>query len=60
MDSGYVNMDIDIVRTNEEIERVYDRSYETHYSGMTYEEGLRAMYDWLIGEQDYPPVDFKD
>lgn len=57
MADGYINMFIDIVRTNEEIEAVYNRSYETNYRGMTYEEGVRAMYEWLTGEREDPPFD---
>lgn len=57
MADGYINMFIDIVRTDEEIEAVYNRSYETNYRGMTYEEGVRAMYEWLTGEREDPPFD---
>lgn len=57
MADGYINMLIDIVRTDEEIEAVYNRSYETNYHGMTYEEGVRAMYEWLTGEREDPPFD---
>ena len=49
-----------IVRTDQEIERVINWTMEadqngSHYSGMTYEQGVRAMYDWLIGDEDEPP-----
>lgn len=53
----YENMFITIVRSNEEIEKVYNKSYETNYRGMTYEQGIRNMYEWLIGDTDDPPVD---
>lgn len=56
--ADYSNPFIDIVRTNEEINKVYDRSYETNYHGMTYEQGVRAMYEWLVGGRDDAPVEF--
>ena len=27
----------------------------SHYPGMTYEQGIRAVLDWLAGESDNPP-----
>jgi len=57
MADQYINPFLDIVRTDEEIEAVISKSFSTNYFGMTYEEGLRKMYEWLIGETDDPPVD---
>lgn len=49
-----------IVRSDEEIEKVLDWCHEarregSHYSGQTYEQGLRDMYAWLIGDSDDDP-----
>ena len=49
-----------IVRTQKEIDRVMDWATEgemnkSHFIGMKYEEGIIAMFNWLIGEEDSAP-----
>lgn len=54
-------MELEIVRTEEEVEKLMDDCIENRtngkhrYAGMTYEEGIRAGIEWLTGEtEDYP------
>lgn len=54
-------MNMIIIRTNEEINSVLAACNEniesgSKYSGMSYEEGIKAMYDWLIGNTDEYPI----
>ena len=49
-----------IIRTEEEIDEVLNFVAEgedcgTHYPAASYEQGIRAMYEWLIGDTDCPP-----
>lgn len=49
-----------IVRTQEEIDRVLNwvaqaEDEGSHYGGMSYEQGIRDMHDWLVGESDCAP-----
>lgn len=49
-----------IVRTEDEINQILNWACEgkddgSHYPGMSYEDGLVAMYDWLIGQIDERP-----
>jgi hypothetical protein len=51
-----------IIRTEEEIDRLESWAAEgqdngTHYSGMSYEDGIRATLDWLLGQRDESPAD---
>ena len=51
-----------IVRTQEEINEVMQWAEDaldqgTHYAGMSYEEGITAMYNWLMGDNDDRPDD---
>jgi hypothetical protein len=51
-----------IVRTDEEIERLEQwamegMSYGTHYSGMSYEEGIKETLDYLFGRRNFSPAD---
>lgn len=54
-------MDAKIVRTEEEINKLLqwarelDSGHQSHYRGMTYEQGIIAMYEWLIGDSDDSP-----
>lgn len=54
---------MNVVRTKEEIERVLEecdrlnKSGESRMYGMTYEQGVSAMYEWLIGDTDISPLD---
>lgn len=49
-----------IVRTEEEIQEVIHDAYlwksTGRWRGMTFEEGLDTMYEWLTGESDDRPV----
>lgn len=51
----------EIVRTQEEIDEILDWCTEaveedkTHYFGQSYEDGVQAMYDWLVGNTDDKP-----
>jgi hypothetical protein len=49
-----------IVRTQKEIDRVLNWVAEgeekgSHFSGMSYESGIRAGIEWLLGETDERP-----
>ncbi len=50
-----------IVRTESEINKQLDLAYKTQlnsvYHNMTYEQGMIAMYEWLIGDTDDLPMD---
>lgn len=55
-------MEDEIVRTQQEIDEVIDKANEgldngSAYPGMNYEEGVKAMYDWLVGNIDETPFD---
>jgi hypothetical protein len=50
------------VRSDEEIEDLASRAAERTHQGtkwpaMTYEEGVRAALDWLMGDVDEDPLD---
>ena len=48
----------EIIRTQEEIDAVLEKCYgPTHYTGMTYEDGIRYMYDWLTDSEADNPFD---
>lgn len=49
-----------IVRTEAEVKRVVDWAMEgiqqgTRYAGMSYEQGIQDMCDWLTGHSDHAP-----
>lgn len=49
-----------IIRTTDEIDRVMDWVSEgedrgTHFNGESYENGIRAMYEWLVGITNTAP-----
>jgi hypothetical protein len=54
-----------IVRTDEDIEHLevwaertsFKTPGETHYPGMTYEDGVRQALDWLFGRKEDSPAD---
>jgi alpha/beta superfamily hydrolase len=53
---------VNILRTEEEIDRLEawaaeGQSNGTHYSGMSYEDGIRETLDWLLGRRDTSPAD---
>jgi hypothetical protein len=53
---------MEIVRSEEEIDRLEIWAAEgqnngTHYSGMSYEDGIRETLDWLFGRRDTSPAD---
>jgi hypothetical protein len=49
--------------TEENIFMVLDKAIEsqtndrTRYSGMTYQEGIIAALDWVLGRRDDPPLE---
>jgi hypothetical protein len=52
----------EIVRTKKEIDEVLDKvsaanSNGSEYPGMTYEQGIEAMWMWLTGETDDNPFE---
>jgi len=51
-----------IVRSTSEIEAVYGEAMNAEsegskFSGMTYEQGIIAMLDWLTGRTDSNPME---
>lgn len=55
-----------IIRTPEEVDRVMQwatvvakttglSQFRSHFRGLTYEEGVRDMYDWLVGNYETAP-----
>ncbi len=51
---------MEIIRSEEEINDVLNWVIEaatkgSHYPGMSYEEGVESMYDWLVGDSDERP-----
>ena len=51
----------ELVRTDQEISEVIGWCFEandngTYYSGMSYEDGIRAAIDWITGVSDDSPV----
>lgn len=50
-----------IVRNKKEIEAQLNLAEETkdqsRYFGMSYEQGMIAMYEWLTGETDSLPIE---
>lgn len=53
---------MEIVRTQREINEQLDLAHKyseegSKYFGLSYEEGLIAMYDWLVGNTDDLPME---
>ncbi len=54
-----------IKRTQEEIDEQMNAACESfdsgwsRYPGMTYEDGIRAVYNWFIGHIDDPPLELE-
>lgn len=53
---------IQITKTEKQIEQQLQKAEDasingTKYSGMTYEEGMLALYNWLTGETDDLPLE---
>ena len=51
-----------IKRTKAEIDKVLDWVHEginegTHYSGLSYEEGINAFWMWLVGDTEENPTE---
>lgn len=52
-----------IIRTEEEIEKVYaqaiksEETGQTKFTGMTFEQGVIAMYDWLTRPSSENPFE---
>lgn len=53
----------EIIRTQHEIDEVLDACVEyiekgeSHFPSMPYEEGVQAMYDWLVGNVEESPME---
>lgn len=50
----------EIVRTNKQVNDVLNWAAEgedrgTHYPGMSFEQGITAMFNWLTGTSDQRP-----
>jgi hypothetical protein len=54
---------MELVRTEKEIDAVMDTVNKNQtqglsaYSGMSYEDGLQAMYDWLVNKEIESPFE---
>ena len=54
---------VDAVRTSEEVNSVIDAAAvmvergRSKFPGMTYEEGVRAALDWILGNIDDHPME---
>ena len=53
---------MEIKRSDEEIDKLEEwvldgLSNGTHFSGMSYEEGIKNTLDWLFGRVDYSPAE---
>lgn len=49
-----------IVRSEQEIENVYDEAMNSigdRFHGMTYEEGVTSVLDWLFGRRKESPME---
>lgn len=48
-----------IERTEEEIQEMADKAADNkrNWSGMTYQEGVRAALDWVIGNTTDSPIE---
>ena len=49
--------DEDIARLETWAEKSSFQDGETHYPGMTYEDGVRQALDWLFGRSEDSPAD---
>lgn len=56
-------MSDEIVRDQSEIDEVVNKCHDiinnngTEYHGMSYEEGLKDMYEWLTGQTNDNPLE---
>lgn len=53
---------MEIVRTDKEIDEVLNKASESmehgsKYPGMSYEDGIKNMYEWLCGLIDDDPME---
>lgn len=53
-------MDYEITREQKDIDNILNWAVEgneegSHYTGMTYEQGILAMFDWLTGATEDRP-----
>ncbi len=51
-----------VIRSKEEIDEVMNKAYEqmengSKWSGMSFEEGVRAAIDWMLGNTDDNPME---
>lgn len=53
----------EIIRDESEIDEIINETHiieneeGSRYPGMSYEQGLRDMYEWLIGDSDDNPLE---
>ncbi len=53
---------MEIVRDSSDIEEIIQLAEDSlekgsEFAGMSYEEGILALYNWLVGHQDEPPLE---
>lgn len=54
---------IEVVKTQQEVNELIDQidsiiaNEGSRFTGMSYEEGLKEMYDWLTGLNDHNPLE---
>jgi hypothetical protein len=54
---------MDIEKSEDDIFAMLDKAmesqekYRNRYSGMTYQEGIIATLDWILGRSEYPPLE---
>jgi hypothetical protein len=51
-----------VLRTSKEIEDLMDKAYDSdmggsNFPGMTYEQGITAVIEWLESDEAYNPLD---
>lgn len=51
-----------IVRSDDEIHAQMDRAFDgldrgSKYPGLSFEEGVQQMFDWLTGQSSEPPFE---
>jgi len=56
-----MNQSLKVIRTQEEIDEVYEKAMRTQndsiYKGLSYEDGLLAMLDWLTTPGNDNPME---
>ena len=49
-------MKFNLVRTDDEIDELYDMTYESHFPGMSFEDGVKYTIEWLTSEDAPHPI----